>query len=248
MLAFQQYQLDFTAHIRNPVLHKKPAKVVAERMTVYRHAVLNNTAESISACFPVCQKVLGKRAWNKLIRGFVINYQSTSPIFREIPKQFLDYLNSIAEVPPYLKALAHYEWVELAVGALETTSIPVSKKTDLIDEIPLLSPANMLLQYDYPVHKISARQKPKTPEATYLFVFRNNTYEVKFIDLNPMTYQLLSLIKEENITGKQALTILAGRMNHPDTDAIVQFGTAILYDLAENEAIIGSVKFQVKSK
>jgi uncharacterized protein len=242
MLSFQEYQIAFTAHIRNPAQHKKPAKVNPERMAVYRHAVFNNIAESVSVCFPVCQKVVGKRAWHQLMRGFVIHYPSTSPMFREIPKQFLDYLNTVADAPPYLQALAHYEWVELAIGTLETTSYPASKTTNLIDETPLLASASMLLRYDYPVHKISARHKPKTPEATYLFVFRNNAFEVKFIELNPMTYQLLSLIQEENLTGRQALTRLATKLNHPDTDAIIQFGAAILEDLAVQEAIIGSAK------
>jgi hypothetical protein len=67
-------------------------------------------------------------------------------------------------------------------------------------------------------------------------------YEVKFIELNPMTYQLLSLIQEENLTGKQALKRLAAEINHPDTDAVIQFGAVILNDLAEQEAIIGSAK------
>lgn len=242
MLSFQQYQLDFTAHIRNPAQHKKPAKVVAERMAVYRQAVFNNIAESVSVCFPVCQKVLGKRAWHQLMRGFVMHYPSTSPIFREIPKQFLDYLKGVTNTPPYLQALAHYEWVELAVRALETKPYPVRKTTNLIDEVPVLAPTSMLLHYDYAVHKISARYKPKVPEITYLLVFRNSVYEVKFLELNPMTYQLLSLIQEENLTGKQALKRLAAEINHPDTDAVIQFGAVILNDLAEQEAIIGSAK------
>jgi uncharacterized protein len=240
MLAFQEYQLAFTAHIRNSAQHKKPAKVVAERMAVYREAVFNNIAESVSVCFPVCQKVLGKRAWHRLMRGFVMHHPSTSPIFREIPKQFLDYLNGVTNTQPYLQELAHYEWVELAVGALVTTLHPVRKTTNLIDEVPVLAPASMLLHYDYPVHKISARYKPTTLAPTYLLVFRNSKYEVKFIELNPMTYRLLSLIQEQSFTGRQALTKLAVEINHPDTEAIIQFGTTILNDLAHQEAIIGS--------
>jgi len=242
MLDFQQYQLAFTAHIRNPALHKKPAKVVAERMAVYRNAVFNNIFESVSVCFPVCQKVLGKRAWGKLMRGFVVNHASTSPIFREIPKQFLDYLNTVSDAPPYLQAMAHYEWAELAVSALETPNIAISITADFIDELPVLTPASKLLNYDYPVHKISARYKPTTLEPTYLLVFRNGAFEVKFVELNSMTYRLLSLILEEKLTGRQALTRLAVEINHPDIETVVHFGTSILNDLAKQEAIIGSVK------
>jgi hypothetical protein len=242
MLSFQEYQIAFTAHIRNPAQYKKPANVASERMAVYRESVFNNIFDAVSACFPVSQKVVGKRAWHQLIRHFLAEHQAKSPIFKDIPKQFLDFLDQHTDKALYVYSLAHYEWVELAVGALETAPKSVSKKINLIDEVPVLTPASMLLHYDYAVHKISARHKPKAPEATYLFVFRNSAFEVKFIELNPMTYQLLSLIQEENLTGKQALSRIAAEINHPDTDAIIQFGAVILSDLAQQQAIIGSAK------
>jgi uncharacterized protein len=240
MLEFQRYQLEFTAHIREPAKHKKPAGVVPERMAVYREAVFNNIFESVSVCFPVCQTVLAKKAWHALIRGFVMSHQAKTPIFREIPPQFLSYLETVKSAPAYLKQLAHYEWVELAVSALETKPVSLSKKTDLLNEKPALAPAHMLLEYDYAVHKISKRKLPKTTEKTYLLVFRNAAFDVKFIELNPTTYQLLRLIQENNMTGKQALVRLAEDIKHPDTDAVILFGVEILRDLTNQDAIIGS--------
>ena len=243
MLDFQRYQLEFTAHIRNPSAHKKPAGVAPGRMAVYREAVFNNIFESVSVCFPVCQTVLTKKAWRALIRSFMMNYQAETPIFREIPPQFLRYLNTQKIVPAYLKQLAHYEWVELAVGALDTKPVSLSKNADLLNEKPILASAHMLLEYDYAVHKISARHKPKTSEKTYFLVFRNSDFKVRFIELNPVTFQLLKLINENNMTGKQALMRLAEDLQHPDTNAVIQFGLEILSDLANQDAIIGSVKF-----
>jgi hypothetical protein len=243
MLNFQQYQHEFTAHIRDPNTHKKPARVVAERMAVYREAVFNNIFESVSVCFPVCQKSIGKRAWRALLKEFVKMHPAQSPIFREIPQQFLQYLDVAKNLPPYLKTLAHYEWVELAVSALETKKVILSKATDLLHEKPVLAPAHMLLKYDYPVHKISARFKPTTPESAYLLVYRRADFEVKFIELNPITYQLLQLIQQNKLTGEQALTQLATDIQHPDTNAVIQFGGEILAELARQQAIIGSSKY-----
>lgn len=240
MLNFQHYQHAFTAHIRDPNTHKKPARVVAERMAVYREAVFNNIFESVSVCFPVCQKVMGKRAWRMLVKEFVKIHPAQSPIFREIPQQFLQYLETATISAPYLKSLAHYEWVELAVSALETETSILSKVTDLLHENPVLAPAHMLLAYDYPVHKISARFKPTAPEAAYLLVYRRADFAVKFIELNPMTYRLLQLIQQNKLTGEQALTQLAADIQHADTHAIIQFGAEILADLAKQDAIIGS--------
>lgn len=246
MLDFQQYQLEFTAHIRNPSAHKKPARVVEERMAVYREAVFNNIFESVSVCFPVCQATIGKRAWRALLKEFVKTYAAQSPLFREIPQQFLQYLEmatpeTVKNLPPFLYQLAHYEWVELAVSALETKAVKLSKKIDFLKETPVLAAAHMLLEYDFVVHKISKKHKPKSTEKTYLLVFRNTENNVKFIELNPMTYKLLRLIEENGMPGEQALVQLAEAINHPDTDAIVQFGVGILEDLATQDAIIGSI-------
>jgi uncharacterized protein len=248
MLDFQQYQQQFTAHIRNPAAHKKPAGVNAVRMATYTNVVFNNIFESVSVCFPVCQAAIGKRVWKQLIRDFVKSYPAQSPIFREIPQQFLQFLNAQTNQstylakPAFLTQLAHYEWVELAVSALKTETFKLSKKTDLLHEKPVLAPAHRLLEYDFAVHKISRRKLPKISEKTYFLVFRNVDFEVKFIELNPITFQLLKLIDQKNMTGELALTALAQAIQHPNAEAMIQFGVEILADLAKQQAIVGSTK------
>ncbi len=249
MLDFQHYQLAFTAHIRNPKLHPKPANVVEKRMAVYRESVFHNIFESVSICFPVCQNVLGKRKWRHLIRNFVANYSANSPIFREIPQQFLVFLESITDLPPYLKPLAHYEWIELAISSQQTSPLSTQQtlntQLNCMDDVITLAPASALLVYDYPVHKISKRFIPTTIEKTYLLIFRNTSFEVKFIALNPVTFNLLSLIQisltqSQPLTSKLALTTLANQLQHPDLDLFMRFGAEILDDLCKQQAITRS--------
>ena len=244
MLDFQCYQLEFTAHIRNPKLHPKPAQVAEKRMAIYRDAVFNNLLASISACFPVCQKVIGSRAWRKLARDFIANHAATSPIFREIPFQFLQYLNTKNDLPIHLKQLAHYEWVELAVSNQMIDAIKLSTQLDMLNEIPVIALAHKILQYDYPVHKISAAYKPTLIEKVYLLVYRNRAFKVKFIELNAMTFKLLTLIDEGNLSGKQALISLQSDIKEVDTQLILKYGMSILFELINQEAIIGSVKLK----
>jgi len=242
MLAFQKYQLEFTAHIRNPAANKKPAKVKDSRMAVYREIVFNNIFGSVSTCFPVCKSILGALAWKKLVREFFAQHQATTPIFREIPQQFLQFLKTTKNLPDYFEQLAHYEWVELAVASQPTAPIKLSKKWDLLKETPILAPAHMLLEYDFAVHKISKKRLPESIESAHLLVFRKAENVVKFIELNSMTFELLSLIDENSMTGEQALVRLAEAIKHPDTNAMIQFGEKILADLANQGAIVGSMK------
>lgn len=242
MLGFQQYQNAFTAHIRDPKNNPKPAKVNNARMAVYREIVFNNLFASASACFPVCQQILGKRAWLKLVKRFFAEHQASTPIFREIPEEFLAFISTQSELPAFFAQLAHYEWAELGVNYATANLPALSAANNLLDEIPILTPAHQLLAYDYPVHKISKRFQPQSTLSTYLLVFRDVEFKVRFIELNEITFRLLQLIKSELTAGRQALAILAEELQHPDTEAVITFGLAILEDLASQHAIIGSKK------
>lgn len=243
MLDFQQYQHAFTAHIRDPKNNPKPNNVNEERMAVYREGVYKNIFESASVCFPVCQTILSEHDWDVVIRKFVANHQASSPIFRDIPLELVKFLNSDTDTPDHIKQLAHYEWVELAISMQKSDAtvdnIILSNTTDLLNEVPVLAPAHMLLQYDYPVHKISAQFKPQQIENTQLLVFRNESFAISFIELNTMTYALLNIIKE-GASGKRALTLLAEQIQHPEPNVMIEFGHGMLQDLARQQAIIGS--------
>lgn len=242
---FQQYQLAFTAHIRQPDLHRKPAKVPNNRMAVYRNAIFNNFLSIFSACFPVTQQVMGARAWKKMVKRFIAEHAASTPIFRDIPFEFVKFLAGLDDLPAHLQALTHYEWVELAVAhqpvdnTVATMTLKDSATLNLLDEIPQFA-AHQLLAYDYPVHMISKKNIPDTSTPTYLLVFRNQTFDVKFIALNPVTFRLLSLLKVEPRTGRQALTLLAQELQQAP-DSIMQFGEGILHDLAAQQVLIGAI-------
>lgn len=248
--SFQRYQQAFTAHIRDPVNHPRPNGVPAERMAVYEEIVFNNLFESISACFPVTQQVLGKRIWSKLAHAFLREHSAGSPLFRKIPEEFLSFLASANSeiqqlLPPYITSLCHYEWIELLVATMPVSEIEtdrVNYSGDLIAQQPVFTPAMQLLNYEYAVHKISHRHKPKQKISTQLLVYRNSTDDVKFIELNPVTYRLISLLQQEqSYTGKQALTFIANELHHPDPEKIILFGQEILEALKSQGIILGSL-------
>lgn len=245
--SFQRYQLAFTARLRDP--HKQPPLVGVphERMAVYEEIVFNNLFESVSACFPVAHKVLGKRKWLKLNQAFMREYSANSPLFRKIPEQFLQFLNNAnpelqALLPPYINSLCHYEWIELFVASSQDTTKPkdIEPDGDLTTCKPVFNPTMQLLNYDYAVHKISPRHKPKQPESTQLLVFLNTDDQVKFIELNAVTHRLISLLQNAPLTGTQALTLLAKELQHPQPESIIEFGLSILEDLRSQGVIIGT--------
>lgn len=250
--SFQSYQMAFTAYLRDPTGQPRPDCLRAKRMDIYKEIVFNNLFDSVSACFPVAQKVLGKRAWLRLVRSFFREHASNSPIFRQIPEEFVHYLTALnlkdaSHLPEYLASLCHYEYLELQVSAmvdgdallLENVQ-QINTTGDLLANKAAFTASMQLLNYDYAVHKISPNHKPKEKINTQLLVYRNAEYQVKFVILNSVTYRLIELMQKQSNTGEQALTIIADEIGHPRPEIVMQFGLKILNDLLAQGIILGA--------
>lgn len=241
---FQRFQRDFTAHIRNPRVHPRPAGVEARRMAIYNELLYNNVEGFLLACFPVLKKMLGIRKWNRLVRAFFSIHRSHTPYFRQIPDEFVQFLQNEwtppADYPPYLLALAHYEWIELMLSVSNrSVDEPIEAAGNLLAGVPVLNPVLSNLRYDWPVHRIAPRRKVQ-PAETFLLVFRDANDQVEFTEINAFTARLLALLEPGTLSGQAALTQLAQESRHPDPALILQAGGALLEDLRARGAILGT--------
>lgn len=244
---FQQYQREFTAHIRDPRGARRPKGVPAARMKVYTALLYNNLEGFLLSCFPVCRKLLGLRRWNRLVRAFMRDHVSHTPYFRQIPEEFLKFLQEEwghpDDFPPFLAELAHYEWVELELdtSGRDATLPPCDPVGNLLVGRPLLNPVLRVLAYRWPVHRLSPRYKPvePPPEPTFTLAFRDAGYRVRFTLLNSASARLLDLLLENpELTGREAVTLLAKQMALPP-DALFGFANELLRDLLTQGAILG---------
>lgn len=248
LLAFQTFQLEFTRHIRDPKTHPRPAGVDAQRMKVYNDLLYNNLESFLLACFPVLRQLLGTRKWGKLVRDFFAEHRCHTPFFRQIPDEFVQYVQSERGVrendPPFLQELVHYEWIELvlAVSNKETPLAQIDMDGDLATGQPALNPILAMLQYQYPVQRLGPKFKPQTspPQPTYLLVFRNHEFTVEFIELNPVSARLVTGLQNSKFSGDQLLKKIATELNHSDPDVVLQGGMEILHALRAAGAILGT--------
>lgn len=249
MLPFQEYQLAFGKHIREPATAPRPAGVSPRRMGIYNELLYNNLEGFLLACFPVGRKLLTDRQWARLMRAFFRDWRCQSPLFRYIPEEFVRYLQSGGppsrelKLPPWFVHLAHYEWIELALDiSNQQLDVAIEPDGDLIEQRPVLTPVHALLAYPYPVHRISADWQPVKEEATYILAFRDDDFHVRFTELNAVSARLVDLLTASPITGRMALLQLAEEMKHPDPAAIVKHGAGILQGLHEQGAIVGTAR------
>lgn len=242
MHAFQEFQHAFGRHLRDPRRAPRPAGVPARRAAIYGELLFNNITGCLDACYPVTRRMLGAVRWRRLQRAFFRAARCRTPFFREIPREFLDWLAAaeVPALPAWLRELTHYEWVELALDVMEAAAPPCDPAGDLLDGIPVPAPALMNLAYAWPVQQIGPDYRPRKPRQTHLLVFRDAGDAVRFVELNPVSARLVALLVEGGMTGRAACLRVAGEIAHPDPAAVVAHGAGLLEDLRAAGAILGT--------
>jgi len=244
-------QISFAAHIRDPDTAPAPEGIEDRRMAIYRELFFNNIRSFLSSNFPVLRSLYDTDGWQALCRDFYRDFRSQTPLFPEIPREFLRYLREQRQDhpfdPPFMLELAHYEWVELALSLDEagSTAIQADADGDLLNGIPFLSPLAWSLSYRFPVHRICTEYQPRTapPKTTHLLVWRRQDYTIKFMQLNQVSALLVQKLKENTShTGLELLTAIAAEINHPQPSVVVEAGRDLLQELKDKEIIPGTLR------
>ena len=242
---FQQAQIEFAAHIRNPETNPAPEGIEDRRMNIYRNLFFNNIESFIASGFPILKSIIDPQQWTAMVRDFVHHHQSHSPYFLEIGTEFLHYLenerNPADSDPAFMLELAHYEWIELALDTSTLEFPEVNREGDLLADRPVVSPLAWPLAYNYQVQMIGPEFQPTPEQAvpTHLIVYRDRDLKIGFMETNATTTRLLELFHEESLTGREALLKLAAELNHPNPEALLQFGLDLLLQLHRKEIICG---------
>lgn len=246
---FQQAQYEFAAHIRDPQRHAAPADIEDRRMQIYRELFYNNVEDFLANAFPVLRKLTPDAVWHARVRDFYARHQSGAPEFCRLAEEFLKFLQEERgehpDDPPYLIELAHYEWVELALGLSEAELTPelADPNGDPLIAPPVVSPLAWPLAYAFPVHRIDPDFQPtEAPDQpSYLVVYRTRQDEVKFLEINAVSGRLLQLIEENPVaTGGELLLQIAAELGHPEPAQIVEAGRSMLTGLRERDIILGT--------
>lgn len=243
---FRQQQAAFTAYIRNPNDHPIPKGVKPERMAMYAELLFNNIENFLSGNFPVLKKIHSSEQWLKLVRDFFAEHHCQTPYFAEIPQEFLTYLQEERKNPddfPFLLELAHYEWVEMALALTQEQAQTMAPEeiADLNALEIAVSPLAWPLVYRYPVQRIAPTYIPldEPAELTFMMVYRDQNDEVQFLQITPVTYQLLDYLQSN--PGRKVLTCLtqlAQQNHHPNMQFFIDTGLEMLRNLARKGIII----------
>ncbi len=249
--SFQELQYAFTRHIRDPENVPAPAGIEDRRLGIYRDLLYRNVEQFIANSFPVLRRITPDEQWHAMVRDYFKHHQAHTPLFPKMPREFLQYLEyergEHEEDFPFLRELAHYEWVELALmldpGEISTDDVDIDG--DLLSGRPVLSELAWPLSYRFPVHRIKPDYLPDTPPETptYILVYRGRDDQVGFIELNPVSARLVEYLQQDSAaSGREILQGIAKELQHPNPEVVISGGAEILQMMHSREIITGTKK------
>src|SRR5690606_23408711 len=118
-VALREQQIALSRHLRDPEAAPAPRSIEPRRGAVYRDLLCTNLPSLLAGNFPVIGATLADPDWRALVRAFYSGHRCQAPVFTEIGREFVRWLDARQStdpaLPSWLAELAHYEWVELAL-------------------------------------------------------------------------------------------------------------------------------------
>ena len=243
---FIRRQRAFTRHLRDPANVPAPPGLAGPRLAVYSNAIYLNIERFMRDNFPRVREVFDDEAWQALVRDYLIRHRSDTPLFVELLDEFLAYLEherAVADDPPYLSELAHFDWLEnaVAIDPARLDDIAVSEAGDLLQTPLVINPVHRLVSYRYPVHAGSAVLAAAPPaRPTRLLAFRDRPGNFGVLDLNDVAVRLFSALSAPGApVALVVLTELADSLGHPDPAVVTKGGLQLLERWQARDVILG---------
>lgn len=232
------------SHVRDPERHAGPPDIEPRRLKIYSELVYNNLDGLLAGGFPVIRKTLGDDDWKALLRSFLADHRSRTPLFTELGRELIAFLEARPDPQrPWLAELAHYEWAELGLQLSDAAMPAHDPDGDLLDGVPLLSPLAWPLAYRWPVNRIGPEFQPtQAPaEPTLVLLRRETDGRIHFSALSPLLFRLLELVAANTSrSGRELLRQLAHEAGQADFDGFLREASPMLRRLHAEGVLPGT--------
>lgn len=208
------------------------------RINLYQNLVFSSFNDLIKPCFPVLKSILSASLWEELIRDFIRNHPVSTPLFYQIPGEFVRFLQesaSLSRHPPFLADLAHYEWMELVIElAMDEPEQTPATAAPSLNSVFRLSTTAAMHHYHYPVEQISQNYLPQKPEDSFLIIWRDANDKVEFMKISAFVYHLLHHMTENKASAHNTLDL----ENHPQREELASLCERLLNELIDKNILL----------
>ncbi|MDO5091500.1 MAG: putative DNA-binding domain-containing protein [Cardiobacteriaceae bacterium] len=219
--AEQQYRNALTAHLRRPDSVTPPVDPAHEGLAAYRRLIRNNLHNFLDRCFTHARRLMDDTAWEAAKEDFVAHGQAHSPLFSDIPAQFLAHHRERGQLDARILDIMDSECRELfAEIALEGSALPRLEPEQLaaLDDSAFdatllrLATGATLAHYAHRVHDEDAAARP-----CFSLIWRDSDDRVQHAEPTPADFQLLQQIGSEPASLNDLIAALAPYL--PDIEA-----------------------------
>jgi len=216
--SFKETQAAFTRYVRDPEANPPPPGSRPERMAWYATLFFNNIDGTLENAFPALRASLDGKRWQGLTRPFFRDHPAHSPILRDLPAEFVDFLQEKPELADWQRELAAYELARFELMAEDAEPAPpdLDAQGDLLDGRPVVSSLVRLMVTAYPVDRIAATLEAGEtaevpPAGMHHLALHRDAHGAPFaLNLTPGSAQLLlALTEAEDQTGEAIVAQLA---------------------------------------
>ncbi|HMW49723.1 MAG TPA: putative DNA-binding domain-containing protein [Cellvibrionaceae bacterium] len=195
VLSLAEYQADFAEGLRSD--SSKRQQAYNGRLGLYKKLIFANLCSFIDSCFPVCRSLLSPAVWRQLCRAFLREHACQSPLFHQIPLEFISWLQMPHRFrhnlePAYLTHLAHYEYCELQIQTAPDINHYAKPNNCALFITPI-----QLVCYPYPVHTIGPKNPAPALATTRLLLWRKADDSAGFAEITANIYCLLELLQHK---------------------------------------------------
>jgi uncharacterized protein (UPF0276 family) len=216
------------------------------RHEVYRKLVRNGISGTIYAFMPRTRARRGVEQFDADISTWLNEQGPRSPYIRDLPGEFAAWISSRWDddprEPSYLAEIGRYELMEMRVKADPDAARPATAAPPLsLDAILDFHGSACLGAFSHKVHLL-ARTKADTtaPEKaeTRLLGYRDETHEVRFLELSCLAFEVTSELLDGQSFGA-AVRVGTARANEDLSDDSLARVGLVISDMVDRGIILG---------
>lgn len=254
MSDFRATQEAFTRYVRDPETNPTPPGSRPERMAWYAQLFRNNIDGILDTAFPALHAALPADNWQALVKRFFRDRPLPSPLLRDVPPEFVAFLDEDATLPDWQRELAAYELTRFELLTAEDPEPPaeLDPDGDPLAGRPVVSPLARLIITAWPVDTMAAGVEagetptPDQPGQYHLLLFRDANGAPSCQRLSPASARLLALLAESTAPGRETVAQLAEEMSMP-TGELEAFAGPQLAEWRAAGVLLGAFRHNKKT-
>ncbi len=174
-----------------------------DRLHNYRRLIYNIIDDAIESAYPIAKSFINEDHWKIMIDAFILEHKCQHPQIMKMPGEFIDFVEKKGYAEeyklPFFSDLLNFEWAEVLVHTMKDEKISAyMEQGDYVNKSLVFSPYLHLLQLEYPIHELRKKDLESSKGDYFILVYRQEIGTVQYLELNQLTYYIISEMTDNN--------------------------------------------------